>query len=172
MGNSYLKKVGRWDIAGLMTRNIGRDIPIELAVALKQVGLQGEKMMKKYIIEQKGESASGDYKWKELDKAYLFRKGADGYSTKTLIRTSTMVQSISSQSIYPKVFIGVKRGVAQEDGQDVANIAAIMEFGSQKRNIPARKFIAPVGEDLQMQITEQNLFGQKILKYLRKKYGL
>lgn len=162
--SAFIKKVGKWDVAGLMTSNLKKDIPIELEVALKQVGEEGEKHMKKFIRGQLGT-------WLPLSPQYAQRKRNKGQSSKILLASTTMWQSITSQAVYPTVFIGVKRGKKEENGEDVANIAAIMEFGSMARNIPARPFIQPVSDYMKLRMAG-NLFGRRILEYLRKKYGL
>jgi len=160
----HVQKIGRWDIAGLFTRNLKRDITEEMAVALKQIGLEGEGLMKKYIRDQKGN-------WQMPSALYLKYKQKKGLSNKTLMATTLMVQSITSVEAYPKVFIGVKRGVKNKEGVEVANIAAVMEFGSEKRNIPARPYMAPVNEIMQEKL-DNNLLGKRIVEHLRKKYSM
>lgn len=161
----YIQKVGRWDIAGLMLRNLKKDIPEELTVALRQIGAETEGLMKKRIVSQPSE-------WQPLGRKYFYHKWIKGESTKTLIRSSSMLQSITSYAAYPYVFVGVKRGVKNKEGDELANIAAIMEFGSVKRNIPARSFIEPVATYQLNRIRNENLFGQRIIKYLKKKYSI
>lgn len=166
-----LKKVGRWDLAGMFTRNIGREIAEELDVSLKQIGAEGEGLMKKYIRGQMGFS-NPNHKWEKLSDAYLAYKKRKGLSDKTLMSSTSMVQSITSQAAYPRVFIGIKRGVKNKEGDDLVNIAATMEYGSKKRSIPARPFIQPVNDFLMMKITSGNLLGKRIIEHLKKKYGL
>lgn len=159
-----IRRVGSWDIAGLLTRNLGRDITEEMQAALRQIGLEGEGMLKKYIRNQ-------EESWEKLNDKYLAFKIRKGLSNKTLIASSTMIQSISSYATYPKVFIGVKRGKKYKNEEDVANIAAVMEFGSIKKNIPERPFLRPVNEKLQEKL-DNNLLGKRIVEFLKKKYGI
>lgn len=158
------KKIGNWEVAKQFCLNLDEDIKSVLPKALAQIGLEGEAFMKKYIVGQQG-------KWKALSRRYKARKKKQGFSTKILIRSSTMVQSITSIPGNMQVFIGVKRG--KKDGDmDVANIAAIMEFGSKKQNIPARKFMKPTYEEMTRRIAKENLFQTRILNLLKKKYGM
>ena len=167
-----IEKVGRWDIAGLFTRNLRRDIAEEMEVALKQIGSETEGLMKKFIRNQSGFS-NPEAKWEPLSKAYAaYKKKTKGLSTKTLIATSSMLQSITSVASYPRVFVGVKRGAKGKEGEELANIAAIMEYGSKSRNIPARPFIAPVADFQMMRIQRGNLLGKRIIAHLKKKYGM
>lgn len=167
-----MQKVGRWDVAGLFARNLKRDISEEMEAALKQIGSETEGLMKKFIRNQSGFS-NPEAKWAPLSTAYAaYKKRTKGLSTKTLIATSSMLQSITSVAAYPKVFVGVKRGTKGKDGSDTANIAAIMENGSKARNIPARPFIRPVADYQIMRLEHGNLLGRRIVDYLRKKYGM
>ena len=161
---SSFKKVGKWDVAGLLTRNLKRDVTEEMEVALKQIGLEGEGELKKYIVGQKGD-------WKELSEKYKKYKAKKGLSNKTLMASTTMLQSITSVAAYPKVFVGVKRGKKEKNGEDVANIAAVMEYGSDKINVPARPYLQPVSDIMQGRMKD-NLLGKRIVEFLRKKYGL
>lgn len=158
----FIDKVGKWDLAGLMTRNLKRDIAEELEAALKMIGLEAEGDMKKYIVQQKGE-------WEALNADYLKWKKSKNLSNKTLIATSTMVQSITSVVTYPKVFIGIKRGKLYKGGEEVANIAAVHEFGSKKMGIPARPYMRPVHEEMKNKLKD-NLLGKRIVEFLRNKY--
>lgn len=166
-----VNKVGRWDIAGLMVRNLKSDITKELTIVLKQIGSQGEKRIKKYIRDQEGKAASGELKWEDLSKAYIAYKKRKGLSSKTLISSSSMWQSITSVAVYPKVYVGIKRGAKNKDGEDLVNIGAVMEFGSKKRDIPARPFVRPVANELIEDVTKNNLIGRRLLALLRKKYN-
>lgn len=171
MPKKVIEKVGRWDVAGMFTRNLKKDIPEELQVVLRQVGLEAEGLMKKYIVGQEGVSSS-KYKWKELSEDYLKYKKRKKLSKKILVATSSMVQSITSIAMYPKVFIGVKRGAKNKEGDDLTNIAATMEYGSEKRSIPARPFLQPINDLMKQKIEKENLIGKRILEYMKKKYSL
>jgi len=166
-----IEKVGRWDVAGLFTRNLKKDIPEELKVVSRQIGLEAEALVKKYIVSQQGFSDS-KYKWSKLSDAYVAYKKRKKLSNKTLIATSSMVQSITSVAMYPKVFIGVKRGTKNKDGDDLTNIAATMEFGSEKRNIPERPFLRPINDLMKQKIEKENLVGKRIMEFLKKKYSI
>lgn len=175
--DSQVKRVGRWDLAKRFTANIGKDIADEANKALKQIGSEAEGNMKKYIRDQIG-FGSSEYPWPKLSDAYAaYKKRKKGLSNKTLIATSSMFQSITSIAAYPTVWVGVKRGKLDvgpggKGKEDVANIAAVMEWGSKKRDIPARPFLRPVNDYMQMKIKSGNLFGKRIIEIMKRKYGL
>lgn len=168
---NHIEKVGDWVNARAFTRELKKSMTEELQIALAQIGLDGVREMKKYITEQKG-------KWKPLNRRYFYRKWLLGLSTNTLVASSTMVQSITSQVNYLTVWIGIKRGKAHppnepggKAGEDVANIAAVMEFGSKKRKIPARPYMQPTLEIMKAKL-DDNMLGKRLLKVLEKKYGM
>lgn len=160
-----VKKVGDWDRAGRLCSMIGSDIKKSNEVAIRQIGLKGERMMVKWIKSQPSI-------WQPLNEAYVAYKKTQGYSTLMLRRTSTFISKITSQTKYPNVFIGVKRGAFNKEGEELANIAAIMEFGSKVRGIPPRMYLRPVHKMLLRLIEVENLFAVYLLKELQRKYGI
>jgi len=169
--SKLVEKVGNWDLALRVARNLKLDIRQELTVVLKQVGAQGERMMKLYIRNQEGHDAPGDLRWAYLSREYHKRKVREGLSYKTLIASSSMMQSITNYAVYPKVYVGIKRGAENSKGGDLVKIGAVMEFGSKKMNIPERPFVRPVAEKLMGEVVENNLIGRRLINYIRKKHG-
>lgn len=188
-----VRKVGDWDKARKLVNNLDIDIKQSQKVVLRKVGALAERFMVKWIQRQPGI-------WPGLNKKYLSQKVEDGYSKLMLRRTGTMINNITSEEKYPQVFVGLKRGLKYHEGirqdkngvyrntkgqyvtkkaageaaaeKEVANIAWIMEFGSEKRNIPARPFLRPTLRYMIWKISRENLFGKYLLEHLRKKYGI
>ena len=127
------KKTGRWDLVGLLTANLDKEIEASNKTGLKQVGLIGEKLAQEHLSNQ-------DLSWKPLGIATQERKKKKGQSDKILIATSTYFQAITSQTARNMAWIGVKKEVRNKDGEVVADIAAVHEYGSLARNIPARPY--------------------------------
>lgn len=91
--------------------------------------------------------APGGKQFAPLADSTKARKG----SSKALIDTSFLVNSITQKLMGDKAFAGLLKGVKNKEGDDIANIGAIMEFGATIPNgkggaiiIPARPFIHPV----------------------------
>lgn len=162
MADSGMKKVGRWDIAGFMTGSLNKDIIASNTIVLKQIGLELEGTIVKRILSQPSE-------WPALNPEYLKRKVKEGKSNQMLIATSSMLNAITSNVTYPFVVAGVKRGVFNEEGEMVAEIAAIMNFGSEARNIEPRDFLTKPDRDMRKKIAG-GLFSRKLLEFLKKKY--
>lgn len=185
-----IRKLGRWDLAGELTRELKIDIRESNEIVLKQIGLLGEKWVVKWIQHQPGV-------WAPLSEEYKEWKIKKGYSSMMLRRTSTLINSITSSATHQQVFIGVKRGKkyhknlsdnggsrdgkgrftkkkqgSSGDGEDIANIAAIMEFGSPARGIPARRFLSPVYIMLSRKIRVEKLFSKYLMAHLKRKYGI
>lgn len=149
--------------------NIAQDIENIRQEPMRQLGLRGERLAKEHLQKQ-------DLGWKPLSPEYLKykqkgRKGKRKLSEKTLIATSSYFQSITSYTTRSQVAIGVLRGVRNEDGQEIANIARIHEYGSTKRKIPARPLWQPVLEELKTHIVTSNPFIRAARIYFKRKYG-
>lgn len=86
-----------------------------------------------------------DLRWKKLDPAYKRWKEKNRLSTDKLIATGTLMNSITVQVLKDgqEAFVGVLRKARGKNGEQLANIAAVHEFGSVRRKIPARPLFKP-----------------------------
>lgn len=165
MPNSKAIRIGRWDAARYLTSNIGNDINAANTIALRKISLKAERIMVKYILSQPSV-------WPALSPTYLEQKKRKGLSNKTLIASSSMYGSIKPFSNDKIAFAGLKRKVKNKDGEELANIAAIMEFGSKRRNIKPRPFIAPTYQAVLRWMNKNKIFVSEIDNFIRKKYGV
>lgn len=151
-------KFGNWAGAMKLVSGLSGSIDNSLQKSLKQVGLKGESVVIKHIQAQ-------DLGWKPLSIAYKRRKERQGYSNKILIRTSTLLQNIKSDVVSKsEVFVGVNRQVRDAEGNSVADIATIMEYGSIAKNIPARPLWRPTHKELMEWIKKENIFFKNLKK--------
>ncbi len=74
-------------------------------------------------------------------------------SSKALIDTGFLVASVAEKILKDGAFVGLLRSVQTKDGQELANIGAIMEYGATIEHpaghtivIPPRPFLAPTFE--------------------------
>lgn len=154
---------GDWAKVKVLTQHLGPDIKKVIRRGMKGVGLKAEQIAVKHLQAQ-------DLEWAALDEKYLERKIARGGSEKTLIDTSTMFSAITSIVVgHYGVFAGVQRNVSYKDGEDVAYIAEVMEYGSEARNIPARPLWQPTYEETIAWLKESNYFGKKVAEYIKSK---
>ena len=158
-----VKKIGNWGAARRMVFGTKRDILSANEIALRQIGLKGERMVVKYIQSQPST-------WPELGDKYRKWKSKHGFSNLMLMRTKDMFNRITSFSTKEEVFIGLRREALNREGESLANIAAVHEFGSKKRGIPARPFLMPTHQALMAQDI-QKLFTEIYLRECKRKYG-
>lgn len=125
------KKTGDWKKVEAMMKGLTTRIDSAQKTMLAQLALKAEAMAVERIKSQPSE-------WKPLSPAYYEWKVARGFSNKTLIKTSSMMQAITSGVAGKVGFAGVAKNARDKEGNIIANIAAVHEYGSVKRNIPAR----------------------------------
>lgn len=165
MAKGNFEKFGDWDLAGLFTGNLAKDIEASNKLALRQLGLRTERLVVKWIQRQPGS-------WPALNEKYLEQKRKQGYSTLMLRRTGSLINSINSYADNKEVAIGVKRDTRNSEGGDLVSIAAIMEYGSQAQNIPPRPYFSPAFKQIRREIIETKYFSAFLLQYLKKKYRI
>jgi hypothetical protein len=146
-----------------MINNLSNDIEKSNDLMLKRIALKAEQMAKDHLQKQ-------DLGWEALKPSTLKQKIRKGLSEKTLIATSSYFQSITSFNDKNAAYAGVKRTARNKEGQELANIAKIQEYGSKVRNIPARPLWQPVFRAMIRYIREKQLFAKAFIDYAKKKY--
>ncbi len=116
-----LEKTGDWDVVGLLTANLSKEMKASQRIALKKVALKMEGTAKKHMARQ-------DLGWEALKPSTIAQKARKGLSNKILIATSTYFQSIKSWVKGNTAYAGVNRKTTTEDGKVLADIAKIHEF--------------------------------------------
>lgn len=137
-----IRRTGNWRGIGALIDNLEKECKIAVDTSLKRFALKAEGTAKKHLRDQ-------DLNWKPLKPATLAAKLREGYSEKTLIRTSSYFQSITSWVDKTKdvAYIGVKKEVKEPEGRYIHLIARVHEFGSMSGNIPARPLWQPTLEE-------------------------
>ena len=130
--------------------------------AMAQVALRGEKVAVESIQKQVAPDGTA---WKPLSTKYREKKIKDGFSEKIYVRTSSLFQAITSWKDVSgkkiKVYYGVKRNAINKNGENIANIAAIMEFG-----VNARPLWRPSRTEMLKWMVVSRIFHKLILKEL------
>jgi len=161
-------KTGNWGGVTNIISNSTGDMNQLINITAKQIGLKTESLIVKRIKSQPSI-------WQPLSEKYLARKRnakPTSYSNLTLIKTGTMIGSITSSYQNMKIYAGVKKTATYADGERVANIAAVHEYGSKARNIPARQVYRPVAAQMKRLITRDDLIGLIFKKNIKRKYGI
>ncbi len=160
------EKTGDWNIVVDVTNNLNNDLKKSSKETLFQVAQRAEKLAMAHLRKQ-------DLPWKPLSERYKSWKAKTGLSTKTLIAKESYMKSIKSK-VNPEgtiAFAGVAKGVINEDGMTIEKYAAIQEYGSVKRNIPARKLWGPVVAEVKEYMRKNNLFSKDGISKMRMRTG-
>lgn len=158
------KKFGDWELVMRMARNMPDDIRRSNRIVLAQLGSRAEAMAVKFVQRQ-------NLPWKKLSEQYLARKERQGLSTKILIATSTYFQAITSKAWDDHSFAGVFRKQKEKNGEYVADIARIHEYGSIKRGIPPRRLWKVVYRDMRQFLIKEKMFAASAIREMKKRTG-
>lgn len=165
MAKVKIFKVGQWDKVQriIHTENIINGFKAANELAMKNVASVGETMAVKFLRSQ-------TLSWRPLAPGTLKRKLSKKPqgSRKILIDQSHYLNKITSWTDKGEGLIGVKKAAKSKDGkEELANIAAVLEFGSRARGIPARPLWHPVKNHLVTFIKAKKPF----IDALRNKFG-
>lgn len=150
MDFSY-RQIGDFNKAKKRIDSLSKNLQNAQKEILAKVALKAEAMAVERLQSQPSD-------WDPLNKDYKAQKIREGYSSHTLIRTSTMFQSITSFVKGNKAYAGILKTEKNKDGESIANIAAIHEYGSVKRNIPARPIWRVVRIDIAKWLASKKIF--------------
>lgn len=157
-------KVGDWEKVSRLIRELAPEFQRARQKCLKQFGLKAEAVAKKHMSSQ-------DLAWIPLKPATIAAKIRKGQSENILIASSSYFQSVTSWVVDKTAYAGVKREAKNaETGEAIANIAAVQEFGSQSRSIPARPLWEPTAKQVFAWQEKENNPAQLVLDELNKKY--
>ena len=151
-----IERTGDWERVTSLVANIQKEMKKAQDVALKRWGLFAERTAIMHISKQ-------DLGWAPLEAGTISAKVRAGYSENILVRTSTYFQSITSYVKDDVSYAGVKKTALYKGGVEVANIAAIHEFGSDSANIPARPLWKPTFDETLQAIKTKNDFNPTLI---------
>jgi phage gpG-like protein len=149
-----VKKFGDWDkIKGRLCNNPGA----LLAKAIRQATIQNALFLAREIKRGIITQAPGGVPFEALADSTIERKG----SSKALIDTGFLLNSITQRILADSAFVGLLRGTVNAKGEDMVNIGAIMEYGAtiDMPNgttivIPPRPFLHPTMEKYRKQVID------------------
>ena len=149
-----VKRFGDWDKAkAKLADNPGA----RLALAIRQATIKNALLLVREIKRGIRSQAPGGKPFVKLAESTIQRKG----SSKALIDTGFLVNSITQRILADRAFVGLLRGAANKDGDDLVNIGAVMEYGATIEHpsgvtivLPPRPFLHPVMEQYRDKILE------------------
>jgi len=137
------ERFGDWEKAKrLLTNGFNQ----RLALAIRKATIKNALLLVREIQRGIRSQAPGGKQFAPLAESTIRRKG----SSKALIDTGFLVNSITQKILSDGAFVGLLRTSISKDGESVANIAAIMEYGATINHpsgavivIPPRPFMHP-----------------------------
>lgn len=161
---SAFVKIGNWVGMANVAANLEGDFREAMKKGLMKVGLKAEGIAVKHLQKQ-------DLDWEALKERTIKSKEARGTSGKILIDSSDYMQSITSFVKDNTAFAGVKKDAKNKEGDVIASIAAVHEFGSVKNNIPARPLWAPTNKETEEWMKKEQIFSKLAWERINKRKG-
>ncbi|MHB9129963.1 MAG: phage virion morphogenesis protein [Armatimonadota bacterium] len=128
-----------------------------LALAVRQATLKAAILLVREIQRGIRSQAPGGQPFVQLAQSTIDQK----HSSKALIDTGFLIHSITHRILQDRAFIGLLKTTTYRDGESVANIGAVMEYGATipmpngaTVMIPPRPFLHPVMAQYQPQILD------------------
>ena len=150
-----VKRTGDWNKA---KTKLNGTLGPRIAMALQQTTIRNALFLVREIQRGIRNQAPGGHAFAKLADSTIARKG----SSKALIDTGFLINSITQKIMADKAFVGLLRGTVNKDSEDMVNIGAVMEYGATINHpngatiiIPARPFLHPVMQKHRKEI-EQN----------------
>jgi hypothetical protein len=147
-----VSRFGDWEKAKEV---LGTSLGARLAQALRQATIKNAVLLVREIKKGIRSQAPGGIPFARLAESTIRKKG----SSKALIDTGFLLASITQLILGDKAFVGLLRGTRNKEGDEIANIGAIMEYGATINHpngaviiIPPRPFLHPVMEQYRDQI--------------------
>lgn len=150
----HVEKIGQWDeVKKLLTGNLGA----KLAAALRQANIRNALLLVREIKRGIRSQAPGGQQFVKLAQSTIDAKG----SSKALIDTGFLMASITQKIMPDHAYVGLLRTAMNKNGDSLAMIGAIMEYGATIQHpsgatiiIPPRPFLHPVMEKYRPQVIE------------------
>jgi len=149
-----VSRFGDWEKAKQV---LGTNLGARLAQALRQATVKNAMLLVREIKKGITSQAPGGVPFVQLAQSTIERKG----SSKALIDTGFLLASITQLILGDRAFVGLLRGTRNKEGDEMANIGAIMEFGATINHpngaviiLPPRPFLHPVMEQYRGEIVK------------------
>jgi len=139
-----VERFGDWERARQL---LAQQPGARLALAVRQATVKAAILLVREIQRGIRSQAPGGQPFAKLADSTIERKG----SSKALIDTGFLIHSIAHRILRDRAFVGLLRTTVSRDGESMANIGAVMEYGATIPMpngttviIPPRPFLHPV----------------------------
>jgi hypothetical protein len=157
-----IKKFGDWDKVESLVRNLDTMLKNANHQALQKITKEAEKRVKDHIDNQ-------DLSWEPLSASYQNNKVRKGLSNSVLIATQDFRNAITRIITSDTGFVGIPKGKRNREGEELEMIAAVHEFGSEKRNIPKRELWQPTSQEVLQWVRTTMIPEQEVEKEFKKR---
>ncbi|MCU0439359.1 MAG: hypothetical protein MUC49_15810 [Raineya sp.] len=157
-----IKKFGDWNKVESLVRNLDTMLKKANHQALQKITKEAEKRVIDHLDNQ-------DLSWEPLSASYKNDKVRKGLSNGILIASQDFRNAITSIITSDTGFVGIPKGKRNREGEELEIIAAVHEFGSEKRNIPKRQLWGPTLEEVSLWIRSNNIPEQEVEKEFKKR---
>jgi len=149
-----VERFGEWEKAKQL---LAQQPGARLALAIRQATLKAAILLVREIQRGIRSQAPGGQPFAKLAESTIKQKG----SSKALIDTGFLINSITHRILRDQAFIGLLKTTTYRDGESVANIGAVMEYGATIPMpngttviLPPRPFLHPVMRQYRDEIVE------------------
>lgn len=159
-----LKKIGDWDRVHRLTNSLTKEMLVAQKLSLIRFGLKAEALAKTHMSKQ-------DLNWTPLSVKYLARKvrsQSPRLSENILVATGSYFSAITTYVKRDTVYAGVRKEAKDKDGNNIANIAAVHEYGSRTGHIPKRPLWKPTFREVVAWHVKENRPEFHLIKALKK----
>ncbi|NLN75006.1 MAG: hypothetical protein GX139_01675 [Armatimonadetes bacterium] len=160
-----VSRFGDWDRAKVLLTN---GFNQRLALAVRQATTKNALLLVREIQRGIRSQAPGGKQFAPLAEVTIERKG----SSKALIDTGFLLNSITQKIMSDGAFVGLLRTSVYKNGESIANIGAIMEYGATINHpsgavivIPPRPFLHPTMLKYRNEVIEN--YRQALLSVIR-----
>jgi len=162
---AQFRKVGNWQGVQMLVGSLKVEMQGASEESLRQFGKETEEIVRDHISKQ-------DLAWKALSPKYMEQKKRRGWSDLTYVRTGSYFRYIKSYIRQGSVYIGISPGARTPEGNSLAKIAKVLEFGSVLKKIAARPLWRPSFNEAFKKFKSDNRPVKILLDRLRRRFKI
>lgn len=156
-----VRRFGDWQKVENLIRNLNKVLQNTGKNALIKITEEAQKRLVAHLNDQ-------DLGWQALSVAYKSQKERKGLASQMLIARGDLKNAIKTIVNNDVGFVGIRSGAKNTEGKSLEIIAAVHEYGSITRNIPARKLWQPTNDEMKEWINKSRFIEDIFLEELKK----
>ncbi len=156
-----IRRFGDWQKVQNLVSNLNKVFQNAGKNALNKITEEAQKRLIMHLNNQ-------DLSWQALSVAYKSQKERKGLASQMLVARGDLKNAIKTVVNNDIGFVGIRSGAKNTDGQSLEIIAAVHEYGSITRNIPARKLWQPTNDEMKEWLNKSRFIEDIFLEELKK----